>query len=265
MLVNYKYYLTLTYNGLRVKTGDCVYIFRSKDNEKHSSRKTPTKERPKSETSVRDYKTDYIIFRVQNLAVNESGQKLLFGHHFLRPSETYHEPSRKFFDNEVLRSPLTEWVPIDEVKGICCVLDYNTFCKGRPKGFREEDVFVCEFRVDRHAKQFNRISSKSTQFAVNTKSYAFDMFETKLNVKRTYSPHRVPESYFKTKCNKTLKTTFESNSKKEIQNKKRRMENVLKLSDRLLERAVKLLQKSTENQLNCYNCDETDKQVVTVR
>ncbi|CAG2115250.1 unnamed protein product [Medioppia subpectinata] len=139
------------------------------------------------EPSGGDRRTDYIIFRVQNLAINENGHKLLFGHHFLRPSETYHEPSRRFFDNEVLRSPLTEWVPIDEVKGICCVLDFSTYCKGRPKGFTEEDVYICEYRVDRHAKSFNRISSKTIQYPVNTKSYAFDMFETKLNIKRTYS------------------------------------------------------------------------------
>ncbi len=186
MLPNFKYYLTLTSNNLKIKSGDCVYIHRSKEDDKLSNRKTSPKDKFKNSSSMGESKLDYILFRVQNLAINEKGQKMLFGHHFLLPSETYHEPNRKFFTNEVLRSPLTEWVPIEEVKGICCVLDLNTYCKGRPKGFKEEDVYICDFRVDRNAKSFNKIS-KSAQFAINTKSYAFDTFETKLCPKRTYS------------------------------------------------------------------------------
>ncbi|CAG2162015.1 unnamed protein product, partial [Oppiella nova] len=244
---DYMYYLTLMCNGLHIKTGDCVYIYRTKEEDKHTNRKTsPIK-------ALRgDSKTDYIIFRVQNLAIKESGKKLLYGHHYLRPSETYHEPSRKFYDNEVLKSPLTEWVPIEEVKGICCVLDASTYVKGRPKGFQEEDVYICEYRVDRHAKSFARIPSKSIQFVVNTKSYAFDMFETKLNIKRTYScfydqkPHRVPESYCKSKTvTKNAKTDSETKAKKDIEMKQKRMADVLKLNDKLLERAINLLKNNT--------------------
>ena len=180
----YKYYLTLVSNGLRIKTGDTVYLFR-KDDDKHPNHKS-LKRKPKSESLSEESKSDYIIFRVQHLMINKEGRKLVYGHHYLRPSETYHEPSRKFYVNEVLRSPLNEWVPIEEVKGLCCVLDPNTYCKGRPKGFKEEDVYICEMRTDRNAKSFNKIS-KQNQFFINTKSYAFDMFAKKLSIKRTYS------------------------------------------------------------------------------
>ena len=178
------YYLTLVSNDIRVKLGDCVYLFR-KDDGKHPNLKSSPKAKTNTDSSE-ESKSNYIIFRVTNLAIDEKGKKLLYGHHFLKPSETYHEPNRKFFVNEVLKSPLNEWVPIEEVKGLCCVLDYNTFCKGRPKGFKEEDVYICDMRTDRLAKSFNKIS-KSSQFQVNTKSYAFDKFPQKLSVKRTYS------------------------------------------------------------------------------
>ncbi|GFW22366.1 histone-lysine N-methyltransferase ASH1L [Trichonephila clavipes] len=41
------------------------------------------------------------IFRVERLWKDEQNNKFAFGHHYLRPHETYHEPSRKFFANEV--------------------------------------------------------------------------------------------------------------------------------------------------------------------
>lgn len=129
-----------------------------------------------------------IIIRVQHLAIVESTkQHILYGHHYLWPSETYHEPTRKFFNNEVLKSPNCEWAALEEVRSTCAVLDKATFFKGKPKGFLPEDIFVCEFRVDRAAKQFNRIGKTGHGVQVSTKNYAFEMFETPLSLKRTYS------------------------------------------------------------------------------
>ncbi len=166
-----------------------------------------------------------IIIRVQHLAVVEATKQLiLYGHHYLWPRETYHEPTRKFFHNEVLRSPNNEWAALEEVRGTCAVLDRSTFFKGKPIGFAPEDIFVCEFRVDRQAKAFSRIGKAGNGVQVSTKSYAFEMYETPLSVKRTYSvrelnaicvesnltlfflspqPHDIPETY----VNKKQKTT----------------------------------------------------------
>lgn len=60
----------------------------------------------------------------------DRGAKFAFGHHYLRPHETYHEPSRKFFVNEVMRVPLYEVVPLDLIMQQCWVLDLSTYCKG---------------------------------------------------------------------------------------------------------------------------------------
>ena len=72
---------------------------------------------------------DMDIFRVERLWTNEAGQKFAFGYHYLRPHETFHEPSRKFFDNEVFRVPLYEVLPIDTIWKQCWVMDPTTFCR----------------------------------------------------------------------------------------------------------------------------------------
>ncbi len=51
---------------------------------------------------------DMDIFRIERLWINENGERFAFGHHYLRPHETFHEPSRKFFHNEVFRVPIYE-------------------------------------------------------------------------------------------------------------------------------------------------------------
>lgn len=83
---------------------------------------------------------------------------MLSGHYYHRPTETFHESSRKFFDKEVFRAPRFDIVPVSAVVGRCCVLDLASYCQGRPKGVAEDDVYVCEFRVDRSARLFNKIS-----------------------------------------------------------------------------------------------------------
>jgi histone-lysine N-methyltransferase ASH1L len=53
-----------------------------------------------------------------------------------------------------------ETFPLEQVAGKCFVMDLNTFCKGRPKGFEEKDIYICERRVDKNARLFNKISKK---------------------------------------------------------------------------------------------------------
>ena len=85
-------------------------------------------------------------------------EKCAFGHRYFRPEETFHEPNRRFFPNEVFRMPLYEVIPLEHIIGTCCVMDLNTHCKGRPKGVLERDVYVCEYRLDKTAHLFYKIS-----------------------------------------------------------------------------------------------------------
>lgn len=124
------------------------------------------------------------IFRIEQLWKDASGRRFVYGHHYLRPHETYHEPTRKFYQNEVMRVPLYEEVPIEMIMGRCWVLDPPTFCKGRPVDSVEDHVYICELRVDKAARSFARIGKN--QYPVCQKSYAFQRFEQKLKIQRNY-------------------------------------------------------------------------------
>jgi len=72
-----------------------------------------------------------------------------------------------------------------------CHIFYGSQCisvcvcaKGRPKGVREEDVYICEYRVERTARRFSKI--KQLRHPVNCRSYCFNRFLQKLQPKRTY-------------------------------------------------------------------------------
>ena len=62
------------------------------------------------------------------------GKRFAFGHHYFRPHETHHSPSRRFYQNELFRMPLYEIIPLEAVVGNCCVLDLYTYCKGESTG-----------------------------------------------------------------------------------------------------------------------------------
>ena len=128
---------------------------------------------------------DMDIFRVERLWRNETGAMFAFGYHFLRPHETFHEPSRKFYDNEVFRVPLYEVLPLDTIWRECWVLDPITFVKGRPLASQEEHVYICEYRVDKSARLFHRLAKGKD--GICTKWYAFHTFDVKIKASRNFT------------------------------------------------------------------------------
>ena len=73
-------------------------------------------------------------------------------------------------------------------------MDIATFCKGRPIGAVEEHVYICEFRVDKKARLFDKIpksnskgnsKNKFQQFC--TKWFAFDTFDIRLKPSRNFA------------------------------------------------------------------------------
>ncbi|XP_025162897.1 histone-lysine N-methyltransferase ash1 isoform X2 [Harpegnathos saltator] len=170
-----KHYVTLLRGDLQLRQGDTVYVLRDTP-EKHTYK---TIQKP-------DYE-QMDIFRIERLWKNVAGERFVFGHHYLRPHETYHEPTRKFYVNEVVCAPLYEAVPCDLVAERCWVLDPHTFCKGRPVGSTPEHTYVCEYRVDRAARLFTKVSRARHQ--VCTKPYAFETFPQRIKHYRTYLPH----------------------------------------------------------------------------
>lgn len=94
-----------------------------------------------------------------------------------------------------MRVPLYEAVPVDLIIRHCWVLDLNTFCKGRPIEATEEHIYICEYRVDKTARLFSKASK--SKFPICTKSYAFEKFDVRLKVSRTYVPHDLNPAYVK--------------------------------------------------------------------
>ncbi|XP_053559190.1 histone-lysine N-methyltransferase ASH1L [Bombina bombina] len=182
------YYICLLRDELLLRQGDCVYLMRD-------SRRTPDGQPVRQSyrllSHINRQKLD--IFRIEKLWKNEKGERFAFGHHYFRPHETHHSPSRKFYHNELFRVPLYEIIPLEAVVGTCCVLDLYTYCKGEPKGVKEQDVYICDYRLDKSAHLFYKIHRN--RFPVCTKSYAFDHFPKKLTPKRDFSPHYVPDNY----------------------------------------------------------------------
>ncbi|XP_006814029.2 histone-lysine N-methyltransferase ASH1L-like [Saccoglossus kowalevskii] len=184
------YYLCLQRDDLKVKQGDCVYLMHD-NSQRRNADGTPMRASARISSHISRDKLD--VFRVEKLWKNEKGDRFAFGHHYFRPHETHHTPSRKFYHNELFRVPLYEIIPLEAIVGLCCAMDLYTYCKGRPKGFKEEDVYICEYRLDKTAHLFYPIGK--TRYAVCTKSYAYDKFDKKIWPKKTYSPHYVPEHF----------------------------------------------------------------------
>lgn len=181
----YTYYLTLMRGkDLQVRQSDTVYVLRDIPIDNPDSNNTePIKKHTYETIGDFDY-SECDIFRVERLWKDHNGKRFVFGHHYLRPHETFHEPSRKFYQNEVVRVPLYEVVPIELIMGRCWVLDITTFCKGRPVNSVESHVYICELRVDKAARLFSKISKNP--YPTCTKNYAFNKFRQKLKVSRNY-------------------------------------------------------------------------------
>ena len=192
------YYLSLYYKDLQVRQGDIVYVLRdhdSADSERvlwscvPDSTELPSP-RPPHHLPAHMQLAKLDIFQIERLWIDETGKRYVYGHHFYKPHETFHEPSRKFYVNEVLSSPIYEAIPLWAVAGRCWVLDPVTFCKGRPADAIEEHVYICEYRIDRSARLFSKNSR--SKFPICLRSFAFKCFVTRLKPQRTYQPHGAP-------------------------------------------------------------------------
>ncbi|XP_038122392.1 histone-lysine N-methyltransferase ash1 isoform X2 [Culex quinquefasciatus] len=183
----YQYYISLLRGNLQIRQTDTVYVLRDIP---MSPDPNDPKVQPRKHTYETIGKVDYAecdIFRVESLWKDKEGRRFVYGHHYLRPHETYHEPTRRFYPNEVMRVPLYEVIPIELVIDRCWVLDPTTFCKGRPVDSSEPHVYICELRVDKSARLFSKISRHT--HPVCMKSYAFHKFEEKLKISKTFAPH----------------------------------------------------------------------------
>lgn len=179
----YHYYLTLMRGDLQVRESDTVYILRD-ISIPHSALTSPIGKHTYKTIGNVEF-TECDIFRVERLWKDNEGNRFIYGHHYLRPKETFYEPTRKFYKNEILQVSNYEVLSINLVMGRCWVFNSTTFSKGRPIDCDEVHVYICDWKVDKKARNFSKL--KKQQHPVCTKSFAFKMFDEKLKISRTYS------------------------------------------------------------------------------
>lgn len=247
-----RYYLSLCYKDLQVRQGDCVYVLRDHDtpdserilwnDETVLSGVNATARPPRRPLPLQIKLPDLDIFQIERMWIDENGKQYVWGHHFLRPHETFHEPSRKFYVNEVLHVPIYEAIPIWAVAGRCWVLDPTTFCKGRPIDVAEEHIYICEYRVDKTARLFAKVAR--SKFPVCTRPFAFRSFLTRLKPQRTYQPHGPPAHNGRGKSIQPTDNPSQINNKKKDKIKEKKKKEtpsaVVTLSTKAIQGQVKV-------------------------
>ncbi|RCN45493.1 hypothetical protein ANCCAN_08493 [Ancylostoma caninum] len=135
------------------------------------------------------HRKDLRVFRVERLFTAPGGHRFVFGFYYARPHETFCDSQRIFHRNEVFATPLYDTLPLDAVVGRCAVLDPSVWCIGRPTvpEFKEADVYLCEYQIDRNQRSFEKIPSKN-RYPINTQPYVFRKFEEPITIKRDFTP-----------------------------------------------------------------------------
>jgi len=101
------------------------------------------------------------IYMVERMFEKE-GAKAIWGGQFFRQRETFHVPTRTFYEKEVMKGDLHEAIPISKVLGKCYVLPVRDYFRHKPQGLEERDVYVCEWKYT--SKQRNWKKIKPTGF-----------------------------------------------------------------------------------------------------
>lgn len=167
--------------SLQLRVGDAVYVLR--DIPIDSSIQGGPRHTYQTIGTINHTECD--IVRVETLYKDDKGEAHVLGHHYLRSNEVYHEPTRKFYTNELMRTSIFESIPINLVIDTCWVLDPTNYFKGRPINSVEQHVYICEYKVDKQARVFSVIKKSSRQ-PISTKPYAFYKFEEQLKQKRNH-------------------------------------------------------------------------------
>lgn len=97
----YPYYLSLMRGSdLQIRQSDTVYVLRDIPIEGSTDADKAKVRKHTYETIGEIDHNECDIFRVERMWKDNDGRRFIYGHHYLRPHETYHEPTRKFYQNE---------------------------------------------------------------------------------------------------------------------------------------------------------------------
>lgn len=128
------YYEVLYYDGVPYCRGECVYL--------------------------RNEMEEPFISRLDLIWVDRAGEPWFSGCWFLRPAETTHFPTAKFFEREVMRGTIVEINSLRSVIAKCAVLNQSEYVTWQPLDISSGDVFICISKYLEGPKQIHRMKSK---------------------------------------------------------------------------------------------------------
>ena len=127
-----KSFANLQYRGVQYSVGDFVYMRSERGGEPQ-------------------------VHRLERLFEQEGIRTVLARRFYRAKMETFHEPSRNFYEREVARSSLQEVLPISRVLSRCYVLPIHHYNTHMAEGIKETDTFVCEFTYLPKTRQWEQI------------------------------------------------------------------------------------------------------------
>ena len=125
-------FANLQYRGVQYSVGDFVYVRSERGGEPE-------------------------IHRLDRLFERE-GIRTILGRRFYRAKmETFHEPTRIFYEKELARSSLNTIMPISRLLSRCYVMPVHHYNTHHAEGVAEKDTYVCEFNYFPKMRQWEKI------------------------------------------------------------------------------------------------------------
>ena len=125
-------FANLQYRGVQYSVGDFVYVRSERGGEPE-------------------------IHRLDRLFERE-GIRTILGRRFYRAQmETFHEPTRNFYEKELARSSLNAIMPISRLLSRCYVMPVHHYNTHHAEGVSEKDTYVCEFNYFPKMRQWEKI------------------------------------------------------------------------------------------------------------
>lgn len=100
-----------------------------------------------------------LIAQIHRISQRSGAQPSLYVNWYLRPEQTVHPASRKFYRNEVFKSDQFTDFPASDLAGKCWVQYIKDYVRGAPVGADSKHLYVCESRYIETGKKMDKIKN----------------------------------------------------------------------------------------------------------
>lgn len=118
-------------------------------------------------------------------------EKGLSAYWFLRPEQTTHKTTQKFYFNEVFKTQHVEHYMAADIVGKCCVLPPKDYVRGKPADVLQKDIFICESRYIESSKNYQRIKTWTANLSAGVREFEYTLvnFEQPMNIVKNIPSH----------------------------------------------------------------------------